>query len=157
VTFFLTSVGGLVLAILGFLFGRVFNQSEQILSEKRRIYEEFLRVCPRPNEAYENWGDISEPDHPMNRFQRLQAPLCLYASTSVTLAVGAYIQAFGEASEILGATREELHPAFTKASKAHNDIVIEMRRDAFSWSAFAHTGPSRLPNDALEKAKRITQ
>ena len=152
----LTFIGGLVLTVLGFLFGRIFNQSELILSDKRRVYEDFLKKCPAPDEAYLDWSDESE-GHPMNRLQEIKAPLLLYASPSVALAVGEYIQAFGEADVTLSPNSEPLHPAFKRAAQAQNDVILEMRRDAFAWSAFAHRAPTRLPRDTLEKAKRLTE
>src|SRR5690606_38872002 len=49
---FFTAIGGLLISALSFLMGSMFAQSEAILAEKRRIYEEFLRACPKPSDAY---------------------------------------------------------------------------------------------------------
>jgi hypothetical protein len=144
--------GGLVLTILGFIFGRIFSQSEAILADKRRVYEEFLRNCPDPNEAYED----DTPASVALRIERLKAtkgPLIMYASPTVVLALGHYLQLFEHASGELNSSSAALHPTFKTLAKAQNDLILEMRRDGFAWSAFGYHGRSRLPIDVLEKAK----
>ncbi len=148
----LVSFGGLLLSAVGYVIGRSFAESEKVLSEKRRIYEEFLRRCPEPNEAYENLSD-DEVAARAKLIAQLHPVVSFYASPSVSIAIGRYYQLFEEADNILTPSSPPLHEAFRSAAKAHNDIILEMRRDAFAWSAFGHRGPSRLPADAFERAK----
>ena len=141
-----------MVAVLSFVFGRVFSQSEAILTDKRRVYEEFLRNCPDPNEAYED--DTSESVAlRMVRLKATKGPLIMYASPSVLLALSRYLELFEHASEELNSSSVALHPTFKALAKAQNDLILEMRRDSFAWSAFGYHGKSRLPIDALEKAK----
>ena len=150
-TEFLLGFGGLVSTVFAFLFGRMFSQSEAVLSEKRRVYEEFLVACPMPNTAYEEF----DPDR-LNSFKSEYAKLMLYAEPAVVLCISRYMNLLNEADEILGPDSEALHPAFKAAAKAHNDIILEMRRDALGWSMFGYRGKTRLPEDALEQAKKNT-
>ncbi|MGS4983333.1 MULTISPECIES: hypothetical protein [Pseudosulfitobacter] len=66
--------GGTVLAGLGFLLGKAFSQSERILDQKRLAYEEFLRLCPAPNEA--QFGEEMD----VKQMQRSIGILTLYGS-----------------------------------------------------------------------------
>ena len=135
---------GVLLSGFSFLLGRILSQSEQVLAEKRRVYEEFLRGCPVPNEVYENWSEEVEMSRGA-RIHEVYAPLLLYASPTVAQAVGVYLQKFGEADQQLSLDSPPLAPAYLNVAKAHNDIALEMRRDSLGWSIFGHRGKSRLP------------
>lgn len=131
---------------------RIFSQSEVILADKRRVYEAFLSKCFLPNDAYVNLApDLQVERHKV--LSEVHGPLLLYASQNVIFALSLYIQKFEEAEKVLSPDSEPLHPAFREAAKAHNDLILEMRRDALAWSAFAYRGKTRLPADTLEKAK----
>ncbi|MDQ7775763.1 MAG: hypothetical protein Q4615_07600 [Paracoccus aminovorans] len=149
----LVSVGGLLLSVIAYLLGRQISEPEKILSEKRRIYEEFLRRCPEPNEAYLDLDEEKAATR-LREFAKLHPIVSLYASTNVSIAISRYYQLFDAADRELRPDSPPLHEAFRSAAKAHNDIILEMRRDAFSWSAFGHRGKSRLPSDAIEQAGR---
>ena len=73
-------------SIVSFLLGRIYSQSEIILSEKRRVYEEFLEACPRPNQAYYDFSD-EELGRLNEKLEVAMAKMSLYASTEVSLAV----------------------------------------------------------------------
>ena len=143
-----TWFSGIVLTILGFLVGRVFSQSETILADKRRVYEEFLRNCPVPNDAYENWAPSLESER-LRKLHDVHGPFTLYASPTVTQALARYLDAFAEADRELSEESLPLHPKFKVAAKAHNDLILEMRRDVLAWSVFAYRGKSRLPSNAV--------
>ena len=134
---------GIVLTVLGFLLGRVFNQSETILADKRRVYEEFLRNCPVPNDAYKNWTPSLESDR-LRKLHDVHGPFSLYASPTVAQALVIYMGVFAEADHELSEDSLPLHPKFKVAAKAHNDLILEMRRDVLAWSVFAYRGKSRL-------------
>ncbi|MBC7137313.1 MAG: hypothetical protein H5U17_00985 [Defluviimonas sp.] len=144
-------VGTVFVSAVSFVLGRVFSQSEAVLAEKRRFYEAFLRVCPHANDAYSDNATAT-----WERIREVQAVLAMYAPYQVMLALSLYQQAFAEADAVLTDNSPQLHPAFKKAAKAQNDLILEMRRDALSWSAFGYWGKSRLPPDALEKAKQAS-
>lgn len=148
-------LGGLFLAALSFLFGRMFSQSEAVLAEKRRIYEEFLVVCPHPNWAYQEWT----PDRESELAELMQSnygKLCLYASSDVMFALQRYLELLLKADTALGPTSAPGALEYKASAKAHNDLILEMRRDALSWSMFGYSGKSRLPKDRLEAAKAST-
>ncbi|WP_291730639.1 hypothetical protein [Leisingera sp. F5] len=138
--------GGLLLAAFSFLFGRMFSQSEAVLADKRRVYEEFLVACPGPNEACKDWTPEREIER-ADTFQAFYGKLCLYAAPPVMQAVNRYLVLLDEADKLLSPNSEALHPAFQEAAKAHNDIILEMRRDALGWSMFGYSGKTRLPKD----------
>ncbi|OIQ38510.1 MAG: hypothetical protein BM560_19035 [Roseobacter sp. MedPE-SWde] len=149
----MTWLGGLILAILGFGFGRIFNQAEAVLAEKRRVYEEFLKGIPSPNDAYVQCSDTVSEER-ADAVKKHYGPLMLYAAPTVALAASRYLQAFEQADIELSPESEPLHPKFRDLAKAQNDLILEMRRDALGWSMFGYYGKSRLPEDALEQAKR---
>ncbi|SEQ04056.1 hypothetical protein [Thalassovita taeanensis] len=149
----LLGLGGVCLAGFSFLLGRIFSQSEAVLAEKRRVYEEFLTVCPMPNDAYKAWTPEREQER-TEAFQSVYGKLMLYAAPAVTLAISLYLDLLNAADIELGPESEPLHPAFKEAAKAHNDIILEMRRDALGLSMFGYYGKSRLPANAYEEAKR---
>jgi hypothetical protein len=128
-------------------------QSEIILSEKRRVYESFLAACPVPNDAY---NEVTDEVHVQrtHRVQEAFGPIMLYASVDVTVAISIYLEEFEKVGQILTPESEALHPEFKRLAKAHNDVILEMRRDGLAWSVFAHRGTTRLPKDRLEKAKK---
>jgi hypothetical protein len=142
--------GGLILTVVGFIFGRVFNQSEQILSDKRRAYEAFLDACPAPNDAYGNWGAEKGA---VRDLEKARGRISLYGSQNVMLAVRRYLEIFSEVNPILAKESVPLHPMFLKLAQAQNDVILEMRRDALAWSAFAYRGKSRIQVEVLEKSR----
>lgn len=149
----LLSFGGLLLAVFSFLMGKLYSQSEKVLAEKRRVYEELLRSFPVPNDAYEEWSPELELER-LSQFRKEFGPFLLYATSSVLLAASIYQEKFEQVDHELHPDSEALHPSFKELAKAHNDLILEMRRDALGWSFFAYKGKSRLPPDALENAKR---
>ena len=132
------------MSVVSFLCGRAIAESERILVDKRRVYEHFLSNCPVPNDLFSD-----EPsDAPTDSNSRMLSAfpvLLLYAAPNVVLAAQLYLDKLVAASNAIAPHSEALHPAFREAAKAHNDLILEMRRDAFAWSAFGHRQPSRLP------------
>ncbi|MCT4683890.1 MAG: hypothetical protein N4A39_09170 [Roseicyclus sp.] len=137
---FLLGVGGLVLTIVGFIAGRAVSESEKILAEKRRVYEEFIKACPNLSKGTSVLHGFESEE-----YQEMQSALLLYCAPAVASAVQQYILAV---QEELNEGFDPNEPTVTentkKASQRFNDIILEMRRDALSWSAFAYNGPSRL-------------
>ena len=83
-------------------------------------------------------------DERIKDWQALKGPLLLYAAPSVASALASYFSAFDEAAAQLSQDSPALHPSFKKLAHAHNDLILEMRRDALALSAFAYRGKSRL-------------
>jgi hypothetical protein len=142
----LGSIAGLIISMVSFVLGRVFAQSETILSEKRRVYEEFLRACPKPNDSYTTF-DQDQTDSRFDQMMGVYAVLMFYAAPSVAHAIKHYLGAFAEADQQLNPESAALHPSYQRLAMAHNDIILEMRRDALGWSMFGYHGKSRLPTD----------
>ncbi|MDB6452463.1 hypothetical protein [Falsirhodobacter sp. 20TX0035] len=152
----LGAIGGLSISAISFVAGRVFSQSEAILADKRRVYEKFLVSCPVPNDVY-LLEDDPERLKRMKNFQDAYQTMLLYAAPSVVIAVSIYLEKFAAADAAISPNTAPLHTSFKSASVAHNDVILEMRRDGLAWSAFGHRGKTRLPVDALEQAKRKIQ
>jgi len=132
----LTWFGGLAIAILSFLLGKIFSQSEKVLDQKRKAYEAFLSVCPSPNEAHQEVDLTIE-------FQRKLGILSIYGSAEVVTHAGKYLESFDVTQEQLVDVIEAGHPAFLKLMTDYNRMVWAMRTDAMSWSIFAPTKNAR--------------
>ena len=149
----MSAVWTVVVGAVGFILGRIYAQSEAILAEKRRVYEEFLLNCPRPNQAYSNLSD-EEYSRLHEAMEKASSAMMLYAAPPVALAMSIYLEEFEKAANELDPESGALHPVFKRLAKAHNDLILEMRRDGLAWSVFGYKGKSRLPADALEQAKK---
>lgn len=139
----LVAVGGALLSALSYAVGKSINETEKALSEKRRVYEEFLRTCPLPNDSY--LPETEQTTASLDRFYRLLPTVLFYASENVVRAINKYLLDFSAAKDLLMGEPMEQQEPFMILAKAHNDIILEMRRDALSWSAFGYRGPSRIP------------
>lgn len=140
----LTFIGGLVLTALGFIIGRFYAESERILSEKRKHYLEFLSALPPLNDTY---NDTTEEEFIATlrpAMERLPS-LLFYADKSVPVAWGVLQQKYLEAHAQLSPDSPALAPAYKALATAQNDLVLEMRRDAFRWSIFNYSGKTRVP------------
>ncbi len=135
-------LGGLLLTILGFIFGKIFSQSETILSDKRRVYEEFLRNCPQPDDVVgENAKEIVESR--VVKLKELKGPLMIYAAPLVMIALSEYLNVISTLItqfEEGGAHNADLQRL---ATRAQNSLIIEMRRDSLAWSVFAFRGEKK--------------
>ncbi|WP_375550940.1 hypothetical protein [Rhodophyticola porphyridii] len=127
----LISVGGLLVSALGFLFGRMFAQSERILDIKRDTYRSFLERCPAPNEAHFE-TTLSEAE-----VQREIGLMSIYASPEVIKFVGEYFAQFAQSQPLLLNVDQAGHPEFFKVMTSYNRMIWAMRHDALAWSAFA--------------------
>lgn len=140
----LTFVGSLILTSLGFFLGRFYAESERILSEKRKHYLEFLSVLPPLQDTY-NESTQEEFLATMRPAIELFPQLMFYADKSVILAWGVLQQKYLEANAALTPTSPALAAEYKALATAQNDLVLEMRRDAFRWSVFNYSGISRVP------------
>ena len=132
-------LGGIALTILGFLFGKVFSQSEVILSDKRRIYEEFLRICPQPSDGL---GDDAEEllGGRIAKLNEHKGPLLIYASPDVIIALSEYLKSLSSLLDTKHTDARTIADIQRLATQAQNSLIIEMRRDVLSWSVFAYRG-----------------
>lgn len=142
----LTFIGSLILAALGYILGRLYAESERILSEKRKHYLEFLSALPPLNDTY---NDTTEEEFIATlrpAMERLPS-LLFYANKSVVLAWGVLQQKYHEAHAGLSPDSPPLAPEYKALAIAQNNLVLEMRRDAFRWSIFNYSGKSRVPEN----------
>ncbi len=141
----LTVVGSLILASLGFLVGHFYAESERILSEKRKHYLEFLSTLPPLQDTYNDWreDDFLTALRPAMECAPL---LMFYADKSVLVAWGVLQQRYLKANATLTPNSPALAPEYTALARAQNDLILEMRRDAFRWSVFTYSGKSRVPD-----------
>ncbi len=141
----LTFIGSLILAALGFTLGRFYAESERILAEKRKHYLEFLNALPPLNDTY---NDTTEEEFIATlRPATERLPILLfYADKSVMMAWGVLHQKYFEAHARLSPNSPPLAPEYKTLATAQNDLVLEMRRDAFRWSIFNYSGKSRVPD-----------
>lgn len=132
----------LVTATIGFVFGRIFSQSEQILSEKRRVYEEFLRNIPQPSDLA--GGDSASKMKARSlKLDELKGPLAIYASSGVMAALSDYLFSLAKIATKQANTEAVSNALVEHASQAQNNVIIEMRRDSLAWSVFAYTAMPR--------------
>jgi hypothetical protein len=131
-----------IIGVFGFLLGKIFSESEKILADKRRVYETYLTQIPNPSSAFgiENDTQLIDSWRKANFYLPV---LLLYASPSVSLAVTRYQRAHAVAAEKLTLASDPLSGHFKDAARAQNDLILEMRRDAFAWSVFGYRGPPR--------------
>ncbi len=123
------------------------------MGDKRRIYEEYLGICPTAQDTYMSSAECN----PLDLFQKAHAfngVLVFYASPDVLFAKSRFEEKFLDAWEVLGPDSPPLHHKFKEVAKAYNDLVLEMRRDSMNWSVFGYHGKSRLPPNVLEQAKK---
>ncbi|MBF9052388.1 hypothetical protein GTA62_20560 [Roseobacter sp. HKCCD9010] len=142
----LTAFGSVAMAALGFLLGRFYAESERILSEKRKTYLEFLNELPPLNDTYldateEEFLESLRPA--IERFPKLM----FYADKSVLMAWGVLQQRYMEAHAALTPDSPALAPEYQALATAQNDLVLEMRRDAFRWSIFNYSGKTRVSDN----------
>ncbi len=138
----LTFVGSLVIAAIGFLFGRFFAETEKILSEKRAAYTDFLSILPPLQDAYV----VGEEDKIIAALRPavMRVPkLLFYADASVLKAWDSLHKAYHDAYSNLSEDSGPLAEEYKRLAKAQNDLVLEMRRDAFRWSIFNYSGKRR--------------
>ncbi|KZY44014.1 hypothetical protein A3731_10725 [Roseovarius sp. HI0049] len=140
----LTFVASLIFASLGFLIGRFYAESERILSEKRKYYLEFLSALPPLQDTY---NDSTEEEFLTTLRPAMECipRLMFYADKSVILSWGVLHQKYIEAHATLTPDSPALTPEYKALMTAQNDLVLEMRRDAFRWSVFNYSGKSRVP------------
>ena len=130
-------LGGTIVAAISFLLGKAFSQSEKVLDQKRKAYEDFLRVCPAPNEAH------SPVDPDITLMQRAIGILSLYGSADAAKYAGEYFFDFAESQSLLRTVTEPGHPRFMQLMTKYNRMVWAMRVDAMTWSMFAPTKKAR--------------
>lgn len=140
----LTFVGSLILASLGFFAGRFYAESERILSEKRKHYLEFLSTLPPLQDTY---NDSTEEEFLTTLRPAIECipRLMFYSDKSVIVAWDVLQKKYLEANAILTPDSPALAPEYKALATAQNDLVLEMRRDAFRWSVFNYSGKSRVP------------
>ncbi|AML50595.1 hypothetical protein [Falsihalocynthiibacter arcticus] len=147
-----TAIGGMFMAAIGFLLGRFYAESERILAEKRKAYLDFLSELPPLNDMY---LDTTEEEFlaALKPATKRLPSLIFYADKSVLLAWGVLQQRYLEAHNELTPESPALAPAYQALATAQNDLVLEMKRDAFQFSIFNYSGKSRVP-DQLEIASK---
>jgi len=140
----LAFIGGLILTALGFIIGRFYAESERILSEKRKHYLDFLSALPPLNDTYNGTTEEEFVATLRPAMERLPS-LLFYADNSVMMAWGVLQQKYFEAHARLSPDSPPLAPEYKALATAQNDLVLEMRRDAFRWSIFNYNGKTRVP------------
>ncbi len=141
----LTFIGSIIIATLGFLLGRFYAESERILEEKRKYYLEFLSALPPLQDTYKDTNDAEFIATLRPATERVPS-LLFYADKSVVMAWGILYRKYLEANIKLTPRSPPLAPEYMALAKAQNDLVLEMRRDAFRWSVFNYSGISRVPD-----------
>jgi hypothetical protein len=124
--------------------GRFYSESERILAEKRQHYVEFLEALPPLQHTYKDLEDADFMVTLRPAMERVPS-LLFYADQSVASALVVLFQKYQEANAALTPSSPPLAPEYMALAKAQNDLVLEMRRDAFRWSVFNYSGKSRVP------------
>lgn len=127
------------------MLGRFYAESERILAEKRAAYLEFLNELPPLNDMYLDTSEEEFQAAMRPAIERLPS-LIFYADKSVVIAWGVLQKRYFEAHVELTPESPALAPAFKALATSQNDLVLEMRRDAFRLSIFSYGGKSRVPD-----------
>ena len=118
------------MAAASFVAGRLFVQSENIISKKREVYQAYLDKCLTAHDAYKQ-GSQDEID-----FDDLKpsGDFFLYASQEVIVLVGLHVDSLNEAFDQIDNDTDALHPAFKTSITKYNSVLAAMRRDVLAWS-----------------------
>lgn len=130
-------LGEISIAIVSFVAGRVFVQSEAVLVQKKRTYQEYLDVCLTAHDAYKQTAANDEKAEPPVidlDVIRPKGEFFLYASQEVIILAGQHVETLAAAYSEIDESTEALHPAFTKSVQAYNRMLVAMRRDVMGWS-----------------------
>lgn len=139
----LTFFGSVALAAFSFLLGRFYAESERILSEKRKLYSEFLNVLPALQRVYDDTNEQEFDELLRPTMERIPG-LLFYADKSVIMAFNAMLQNYHTANVNLSTRSPPLAAEYKALAKAQNDLILEMRRDSFRFSIFNFRGASRV-------------
>lgn len=133
----LTLIGTLILTAIGFLLGRFYSETERILSEKRKFYVEYLNSLPRIEVSFR---DISKEDFAqlLEPINSLFPKLSFYADKHVMKAYQNFFHSLWHAHLALSPDSPPDAPEHLALIRASNDLVHQMRRDAFRWSLFRY-------------------
>jgi hypothetical protein len=130
-------LGEISIAIVSFIVGRLFVQSEAVLVQKKKIYQEYLEVCLTAHDAYKQIDGAEEPtaDYLIDLERiRPKGEFFLYASQEVIILAGQHVDTLGTAYDEIDKSTEALHPAFTNSIQAYNRMLVSMRQDVLGWS-----------------------
>lgn len=143
----LSIIGSVILAAIGFILGKFYAESERIIAEKRKYYVDLLNILPPLQDSYK---DTSEEDVmlAMKPAMDRMPGLIFYGDQPVIIAFGVFVQKYYAANESLTPQSPPKAPEYMALAKAQNDLILEMRRDAFRWSIFSYNGKSRLPKES---------
>jgi hypothetical protein len=130
-------LGEISIAIVSFVAGRLFVQSEAVLVQKKKVYQEYLDNCLTAQDAYKQFSDSEVPpsDQVINLDNiRPKGEFFLYASQEVIVLAGQHVETLGAAFNEIDQSSEALHPAFTNSVQAYNRMLMAMRKDVLGWS-----------------------
>jgi hypothetical protein len=122
------------IAVASFIAGRVFLQTEAVLLQKRKVYQEYLEVCLTAHEAYKQSADNTEDVHAQLEKLKPKGEFFLYASRPVIILCGLHVQSLEKAFVEVDETSQPVHPAFARSITCYNQMLAEMRRDVLGWS-----------------------
>jgi hypothetical protein len=130
-------LGEISIAVVSFIAGRLFVQSEAVLTQKKKVYQDYLDVCLTAHEAYKQTATESgAADQVVVDLEsiRPKGEFFLYASQEVIILAGRHIDTLTSAYTEIDQSTEALHPAFTHSIQAYNRMLVAMRRDVLGWS-----------------------
>jgi hypothetical protein len=130
-------LGEVSIAVVSFITGKLFVQSEAVLAQKKKIYQEYLDVCLTAHDAYKQSAENPEKDDQVIvdlEKIRPKGEFFLYASQEIIILAGLHVETLSKAYGEIDETTEALHPAFTTSIQAYNRMLIAMRRDVMGWS-----------------------
>jgi hypothetical protein len=121
-------LGTILVAALTFVAGKFYAQSESVLGEKKRVYTDYLALCPTAHDAYKQDGKWEVKPFEM------KPEFYLYASNDVIILAGRHLGTVDSAFSQITVDTPPLHPAFQSSVQAHNRMLIAMRRDLLGLS-----------------------
>ena len=133
----LTVIGSFLLTALGFIIGKMTSETEKILSEKRSFYLDYLSVIP-DFEKVHKFNSEEKLDELTREIKDRFNKLVFYADERVLLAYENFYLSLYEARNISGLDEKDLSKKYDSLVRSKNDLVHQMRRDAFRWSVFGY-------------------
>ena len=146
----LPMVAAAIPVLLGLVFygyQRALDRKQEFRRERRAVYSSFLKTCPSPLDVYRYEDEVLQ-DFDKSHNEAGGAML-MYASAKVTMVLAEYFLTFLEVQRLFSERNavhslQQLDPDFIRVGKLHNDLMLELRRDALGGSVEGFRGKRGL-------------
>lgn len=148
--FILSMIAAAIPVVLGVVFlgyQKAADRKHEFRRERREVYASFLNTCPRPLDVYCYDDEILQRVN--SSINEATGALSMYASARTTLVIAEYFFTFSEVQKNFAGRNavhnvQQMNPDFVRVAKLHNDLMLELRRDALGGSVAGFRGKRRL-------------